>query len=335
MGTAILATLTQLFAGHTTLGCDAARVLLVAAWTLMCTFTVMFAVRCRQEPGAWNASLRGVGSSAWGMVSMGVLAVGGATATVGVAWTAVESSVAWSLDEALWVVGTCIGVVSTVGFVAMLIRERPAQPRPPWGLAVVPPMVSATCGAPFVGFIEAPALAWALVFILVACFVCSLVLGSIIFGMSYRYHFGVSAIPLSLSASAWIPLGVIGQSTAAAQAITWQMPVLVTADTASRLHHAANVYGFVMLGLAIPLVVFATVMTVRGALQRMPFSPGWWALTFPLGTVALGALNLSIGTQTHGYYLVGELVWSALICTWSLCVVATGYAMRKASAWAR
>lgn len=328
MGTGILGTLTQLHAGSTPAGAGLARFFLVCGWAMMVSFTLGFLVRIVRRRGAWTASITGVGSSAWGMVSMGILAVGAATGTVLPAWDPRLSAAAWTADEIAWTIGTIIGFLSTFGFVLGVLKNRPHEPRPAWGLAIVPPMVSATCGAPFVARMQSAGPAFALLVLLAACFVCSLTLGLVVFTAAYRHHLRVEPLPASMATSSWIPLGVVGQSTAAAQAIAGQAGRFLVPDAASAFHVLADVYGYVTLTVAIPLVVLAIVVTVRGALDRMPFVPGWWALTFPIGTLSLGALNLSKGSHLHGYAVASTVAWVVLLGTWTLCSVASLLSLR-------
>ncbi|MGO1231334.1 MULTISPECIES: TDT family transporter [Glutamicibacter] len=323
MGTGIASTLTQLHAGQTTLGADLARFFLVAGWAFAVIFTIGFAIRCLRTTGAWAASMHGVGASAWGMVSMGILSIGSATATVLADWAPQFTTVSWGVDGALWVIGTALGLITTFGFSLALIRRRNAEPRPAWGLAVVPLMVSATCGAPFIAKLDSPVLAATLLAVLIFCFVTSLMLGIIIFAAAYCHHARVDRIPAELSASSWIPLGVVGQSTAAAQAISSQMHRFILPEAMPGIQAVANVYGIVMLCAAIPVVIFAVSTTTFGIANKMSFSPGWWALTFPVGTLSLGALNLGHSLQSNGYSAVGIGAWILLLSTWTVCAIAS------------
>ncbi|WP_201271201.1 TDT family transporter [Acidipropionibacterium jensenii] len=323
MGTGILATLTQLHIGTSTPGAVLARCLLVAGWLLMVSFATLFLLRVRRSAQVWRDSVSGVGSSAWGMVAMGILAVGSATGTVMPAWSPTLASAAWTADRTLWVIGTLIGFLSTFGFAVGLLRHRPKEPRPAWGLAIVPPMVSATSGAPFVAQISSPLLSLGLLAFLVACFVCSLTLGIVIFTAAYHHHLRIEPIPVPLSISAWIPLGVVGQSTAAAQAIAAQSGRFLTPESVPAAQAVADGYGYLMLSIAVPLVLLAISVTLHGVRNGMPFSPGWWALTFPIGTLSLGALNLSKGSHLAGYSIASTLAWIVLLGTWTLCVIAS------------
>jgi tellurite resistance protein TehA-like permease len=328
MGTGIVSTLTQLHAGTSAVGLGLARFFLICGWAAMVGFSAGFLARIVDSTDAWRTSITGVGSSAWGMVSMGMLAVGSATATVLPTWAPGLAAAAWCADEALWSTGTVIGLLSGFGFVLHLLKHRPAEPRPAWGLAIVPPMVSATAGAPLVARIGEDGLAFALLVFLAACFVCALTLGIVIFTAAYRHHLFVEPIPVAMATSAFIPLGVVGQSTAASQVIAAQGRRFLTPQAAAAAQQIANCYGYVLLAIAIPLLIFAVVVTLRAAANRMPFTPGWWALTFPIGTLSLGALDLDKGSGIHFYAVASTAVWGLLLGTWTLCAVASGRSLR-------
>lgn len=322
MGTGILATLTQLHVGSSVVGAACATCLLTLGWLLILVLCVGFFYCCLRHRGTFRAATIGVAGSAWGMVSMGILAVGAATPTV-VPATSPWSSTAWLVDAVLWVVGATLGLLTTIGFTGQAIASLPQEPRPAWALAVVPPMVAATGGTSFVARTNNPTLATVLLVFIAGFFVTSLVLGATIFATSFHFHHTTSPLPHAAATTAWIPLGVVGQSTAAALRIAATATPFLLPATATALHSLARVYGFAMLTLAVPLVTLATVVTIRGFRNRMPFTPGWWSLTFPLGTLSLGAYWLADATGNHAISVIAVGLWCALVGTWTFCAVST------------
>ncbi|WP_420124026.1 TDT family transporter [Nakamurella sp.] len=318
MGTGILATLTQTLAP----GAWTARLWLVLGWALLVGLTAAFARRCGRRPGTLAGSLRPDQLPLWGMVAMGLLSVGAATATVLPPWWPAATGAAVLADGLLWVAGTALGLGTAIGFAAVLVRSTPGPPSTVWGLAVVPPMVSATVGAGLVRHLP-PALQFPLLLVLAACFVLSLTLGAVIFALAYHHHWRVARLPIPASTTAWIPLGVVGQSTAAAQAMAVAAAPLVPAPVAGILQTVANDYGLLMLAGGVPLAGWAVAMTIRGFRARMPFVPGWWSLTFPIGTLALGSHLLGVGTGITAYLVAGLACWVTLCGTWLLCAVAS------------
>jgi tellurite resistance protein TehA-like permease len=328
MGTAILAALTQTLLP----GLGVARVLLVLGWLLLAGLTAGFAVRARRHPGTLAASARVGALPLWGMVSMGVLAVGSATAAVLPSWVPALAGVAVGVDALLWVLGTALGLLTAIGFTALLLRSGAGSPTTVWGLAVVPPMVSATVGAGLVPHLS-PTLQVAMLLVTAACSVLSLTLGAVIFAVAYHHHWRVAGLAVAASTTAWIPLGVVGQSTAAAQAMAGSAAPLLP-SLAGPLQQLADDYGVLMLGLGVPLAAWAVAMTVRGFRRRMPFAPGWWSLTFPIGTLALGAHLLGVGSGLTGFLVAGAVLVVVLAGTWTLCAVATARAVATAIAGA-
>lgn len=330
MGTGILATLIGLHAaGHPDLLLPAAA-LLVVGWGLLVGLTTAFVRRVAGDRDVlWHSATDPAVAPMWGTVSMGVLSVGSATLTVvpRLAPRLVHGAV--GVDLVLWTVGTVLGIATTLAFLGAVVSRDLGRPTPVWGLPVVPPMVSATTAAALVPHLPDPALQAALLLVGAVCFVLALAIGGLVFAVAYHHHVRVAPIPTAASASAWIPLGVVGQSMAAACAIAAQSGRFLTPATASEVSALARSYGWVMLVVAVPVVAFAVRVTMRGFRAGMPFSPGWWSLTFPLGTLALGAHLLAAETDSRLVAAVGALALVGLVGTWSLCAVATSRAVRR------
>lgn len=208
---------------------------------------------------------------AWGMVSMGILALGSAYSLI---------FDAWSIHAACWAVGTVLSVITCIKYLKYLFFNHPTDPAFSLGLPLVAPMVSATASAQ----LATHAGEWSSVIhgIGVFCFVLAWVTGMPIFAFIYQRTF--PRIPINFAATAWIPMGLVGQSTAAAQ--------LLAGD---QWHFRAMVYGVAMLSLGVPLSVYAIAKQWGAALGNTPMSynPSWWASTFPVGTCCLGTYTLS------------------------------------------
>ncbi len=329
MGTGILATLLQVNADSGPLGRRAAAVLLVVGWVLLLGLTGAFLIRVGRDRGAFTSTV--VDSSVqplWGTVAMALLSIGAATLTVTASRSPQWSPVAVVVDAVLWGLGTSIGILTALGFAAVLIKRGAGAPTPIWGLPIVPPMVSATTGAALVPHVASSEGRFVLLVAAVACFFLALSLGVVVFAVAYHHHWRVAPVPLAASASVWIPLGIVGQSTAAAQALVAQAAPFLQ-DTATRSAHVlADAYGYVMLAAGVPMVTYAVVVTARGFARRMPFTPGWWALTFPVGTLSLGAHLLGQASGHRAIEAAGGLALGVLVCTWSLSAMATLAALR-------
>ncbi|QKE83422.1 TDT family transporter [Arthrobacter sp. NEB 688] len=322
MGTGILATLLQAHAGGSAALHGAALVVVAIAWAVLLGLTAAFATRVVTRPGTLRASVTDLATlPLWGTVAMGLLSVGAATAAVLPGSSAAELVDPVAVDAVLWVAGTALGLVTALGFAALLVRGHPGAPSPVWGLPVVPPMVSATTAAPLVAHLDGAGSRFLLVLLAWACFGLALVLGTLVFAVAYHHHWRVSPLEPAVAPSAWIPLGVVGQSTAAAVSLSAAGAGLLTPAVAAVAQQSAVAFGAVVLTVGAPLAGWALVVTLRGFASRPPFAPGWWALTFPVGTLSLGAHQLGLATGSGALQAVGAALLVVLCGTWTLCAV--------------
>lgn len=326
MGTAILANLLGMHLGHLGVGRALALALLVLAWILLVVLMSWFAVTCLRSPGTWRESWQyPFRAPLWGMASMGFLATGAATASVIPLTRPDLHHLAWSTDLLLWLIGTSLGLATAFGFLHAVSRDSIGEPSFVRGLAVVPPMVSATTGAALVPHAPEGAARWVFLVFTLGCFAVALACGVVVFGVAYRHFWSGNPVPLPMRASTWIPLGMVGQSTAAAQTLddavrsvtNWSVD-----DPAARLAGTiAHGYGAVVLTVGVPLFGWALWTTSRALASRMPFSPGWWAMTFPVGTCCLGSTLLGRSLGYGWLETVGAVLLALLACNWALCAV--------------
>ncbi|WP_297008477.1 hypothetical protein [uncultured Corynebacterium sp.] len=222
---------------------------------------------------------------AWSMMAMGVLALGSAADT-NLGWTGVH--------VATWVLGTVAAVtVLAVQSIRLLRGEVPAVF--PGVLPLVTPMVAATNAAQ----LDHPALGTVL-------FVASLVTALPAF---VRVYLGEGRRPQrEVAATAWIPLGVVGQSSTAALLLTDGTTVGV-------------VYAVTLLALGGPAAAWA-IVNHWGALTHLPAAnPSWWAATFPVGTCSLGTYTLADATGAGRVDAVSVLLL-VLLCVHVVAAVA-------------
>lgn len=102
---------------------------------------------------------------------------------------------------------------------------------------------------------------------------------------AYCYNEGFHGrlnVPDRLGGTTWIPLGVVGQSVAAA---------LYLFDST-----AAVVFSVCMVVLGVGPVLFAGQRFARSVLRWAEYGPGWWGATFPVGALSLGAHVMSTST---------------------------------------
>lgn len=301
--------------------------LLLLSSFLLAGLTISYLMRCLRDHRAFTVTFSSSAiEPAWGSVSMAFLSVGAAWLTSGteLGWPAAFSS---GVDLWLWIIGTVIGWAATLAFTRHLMLGRAGRPVPVWGLAVVGPMVSATCGASLASTLPTPGLQFLMITLSSACFVTALVLGALIFALAYHEHFVGERIGLGALVSSWIPLGIVGQSMAAAGTIATASAPFLTNSATRYAITISNVYGYAMLILAVPVITIAVMLTVYGFKHRMPFSPGWWAMTFPLGTLSLGSQILGVNTGHQIIEVFGIAVSVVLAGTWLLCASSSLYAI--------
>ncbi len=307
MGTGILTTLLATHGIHTL-----ATVMLVIAWTLLITLTVGYLINVMRGRAVFRPTFHQPEQApAWGMVAMGILATGSATATVagdGATW-------AWRVDGTTWVIGTVIGIFSATSFMSLLIRRDCGTPRLTWGLPVVAPMVSATVGAGWAKHISDPTWSFTLTVVALCCFVMALPLALTIFATAYHRAWFHDPIPAGATISTFIPLGIVGQSTAAAQTIALAIYPWLTPDINAVPEKLATGYGWLMMIAGIPLLLWAMYQSYRYVLSGQAFNPGWFASTFPVGT-------LSLGSHLMGWDGISLFFLALLAVHWTVCMVA-------------
>lgn len=107
------------------------------------------------------------------------------------------------------------------------------------------------------------------------------------------------------SATAWVPLGVIGQSTTAMQIL---------------YPGAFSVfYGRIALLLAIPLALYAMALFYPDVARWVPYSPAWWSCTFSPGTINMGGHQVALVSGSHWLDVVALSIPVLLIAHWALC----------------
>lgn len=323
MGIGVTATLVDAFWHQRIL----AGVLLAAAWLVLLGLVTAFTVRCLRSREAFLSTVRHIDEvPMWGTVAMAMLTVGSSTSGVLPSLWPTLSDAAWRIDLVLWLLGTLIGLVSTVTFTLRLLGRACGRPVMVWGLAVVSPMVSSTSGALLVGHVP---VGWrvGLLTASAACFCTALFMGWAVFAGACHHAWRVEPLPLAVTCTAWIPVALVGQSVAAIQAIGGQLRAMLSPVFSAQVPLVVNTFSWIVLACGVPLVVWVVVVTVRAFARRMPFNPSWWALTFPMGSMALGHRLLAVGAHSPAVGVLGQ-VWTAALClAVVVCAGATGAAL--------
>ncbi|WP_245670285.1 TDT family transporter [Corynebacterium crudilactis] len=225
---------------------------------------------------------------AWAMLSMGLIALGSASTTI-------FGDALWGFMALCWFLGTSIGLVAYSLYISLLVKAKAGAPTFAWGLPLVTPMVASTSATQLHMHYGFDVLLW----ISSALFLLTIAVAPVIFARVYFYYFSPNSpqLPLMATPTSWIPLGMIGQSTAAAQLIGAGFGNTFTIPT-------ALIYGIVMCTLAIPLGAVAHFLFYKAVVKGATYSPTWWASTFPVGTLSLGThfLAQSTGAEWLDYF---------------------------------
>lgn len=236
--------------------------------------------------GAKNEPPRHQNMAAWGMYTMGLLACGSA-------WTALTGSDAFQL--ASWWIGAPLSVVVCLWQLWGLFKQPHLYDKPafPWGLALVSPMVAATsAGQLAINHGQFYHFAGEL------CFFLTFITAIPLFAYCYWSLVQRRDRPHGAAAgTAWIPLGVVGQSTAA-----------------STLLFDAHLYGIIMFTIGAPCVAFAMYCFYRAVFAWAPYGPGWWGSTFPVGTLCLGSWD-------EGWHRLSFALLVLLLLHWGACAL--------------
>lgn len=226
----------------------------------------------------------------WGMVAMGVLALGAA-------WTGVTGM--WIFQLIAYAIALPLGLITCL----WQLRKFSGAPTFLWGLGLVAPMVAATSGGQLSAAGVLPRAFWV---ISVGCFALSFLTAVPTFARVYLALIRrTTSIPASMAGSTWIPLGIAGQSTAAAQ-------VLFFGDK------AAVIYGTTFFVVAIPMFIYAAYRYWGAAFTWANYSPAWWGATFPIGTMSLGCHYLSLATGLGWWDALSKIFLALVIIHLSL-----------------
>lgn len=239
---------------------------------------------------------------AWAMVSMGLVSLGSASMTI-------FGDPMWPFMLTLWIIGTLLGLTTYAIYLPKLIRGNAGSPTFAWGLPLVTPMVASTSASHLSSHYGLEALRC----IAIALFLLTIAVAPVVFARVYLYFFspGGARLPSMASPTSWIPIGMVGQSTAAALLIG--------------LHFDAHplpaiIYGIVMCIIAVPLGALAHVVFYKAVASGTTYSPTWWASTFPVGTLSLGTHYLSTTTNVAwldyvSLYLLALMLFHVVVST--------------------
>ncbi len=260
----------------------------------------------------------------YGCLSMALLAVGGATLTVGS--DVIGARAALAVDVVLFVAGTAIGLGAAVVVpYLMVVRHRPAPgtASPVWLLPLVAPMVSATQGALLVAHVPEGQGREALLLACYAMFGLSLLATLVMLPLVFARLVHHGPLPLALTPTLFLVLGPLGQSTTAVNQLADAAPGAVASPYASAFGAFAVLYGVPVMGFAVLWLALAGAMVIRAARDGMGFAMTWWAFTFPVGTCVTGAAGLARHTGLSALTWLAVALYVFLVVAWAVAGVRT------------
>jgi C4-dicarboxylate transporter/malic acid transport protein len=318
MGTGIVANAAVLLPFHSALLTAIAIVFWIAAAALLTVLVVLGIGQLLKHPRIAVSHHRELAMAPfYGAVSMALLTVGSGTLLAGK--HLIGSDAAVSVDAVLWTLGTLSGLLCAVAIPYLLFtRHRPklSDAYGSWLMPIVPPMVSASCGAALIPHLAAGQARMDMLFGCYAMFGLSLTMAMIVIVIVWARLALHGVGEARMVPTVWIVLGPLGQSVTAVCLLAHYSTAAVGAATVVALHDFALVYGLATWGFALAWLLIALALTVRTAREQLPFAPTWWSFTFPLGTVVTATAELNIISGADAFKYIAAALFAGLLCAW-------------------
>jgi C4-dicarboxylate transporter/malic acid transport protein len=253
----------------------------------------------------------------YGAPPMALLTVGAGTLLLGRDVVGLRAAV--DADWVLWVAGTALGLLSAAVIPYLMFTRPLTSPRAAFGgwlMPVVPPMVSAACGALLIPHAPAGQPRLTLLLACYAMFGISLIASVIVITLIWGRLAHGDAGPARLVPTLWIILGPLGQSVTAANLLGAAAKDALPAPYATGLRVFGVAYGVPVWGFALLWAVIAAAITVRTARRHLPFSLTWWSFTFPVGTCVTGTTALALATGSVALRVAAAIGFGALVLAW-------------------
>ena len=296
MGTAALALGVEAYWGASAVGHAAA-----VAWYFVATFMLAWVivgfVRHHNPPFVAEHL------PAWAMTAMGVLSLSMATSAV-LGW--------WWLHTVYWIFGTVLAFVVTVRYLVYLPSAQYSAANFTWALPLLAPAVAGAPAGTLSQHLTDTGGNGTLSFLVHAIGVVGLLMPLITaVPVLVAVYIGLARqklkMPLNFTTIYWIPLGVIGQTTAGAQLLGRSAP----------WDHFAYVsgVGIMVIGILI-LLIAASKHWPQVFHNSMAYNPTWWSCVFPVGTVVSGLNQLTNASGHNAWMIVGTPMLLLLIAHW-------------------
>lgn len=260
----------------------------------------------------------------YGCLAMALLAVGGATLSVGAGVIGTGAAVA--VDAVLWTAGTVTGLIAAAGIPYLMVTRHRIElgtASPVWLLPIVAPMVSAALGPALAGHLPAGQGREAMLLGCYAMFGLSLLMTMVLLPLVFSRLIHHGPLPLALTPTLFLVLGPLGQSTTAVNNLADAVKGVLPAPYPAGMAAFAVLYGVPVIGFALLWLAFATAMVVRAARGGMGFAMTWWAFTFPIGTCVTGTAALARHTGLHAFTWLAVALYALLVAAWAVAAART------------
>jgi C4-dicarboxylate transporter/malic acid transport protein len=338
MGTAVLAVITATGPGEVGALEPFWSVLAVAFLTVATGLAVAlgwaYAVRWTVHRDAALADLRNpVTGPLVGSVPGGLLVLSAAYSAAGP--LVLPDSVARGVATALVLVGAPLALFVGVVWADEVVDTAPIPLASITGTWFLPPVIAVLVPlamAPLLPSWPEPGLWLAFGYALVGA---GLILYLLVAGLVVARLAMVGPPPPPLAPAVWIALGPPGAGGVALLRLADAAPASGVA-VSEALQAATLVLATALLGFGLWWLAFAALVLRRQRRRGpVPYTPAWWAWTFPLG--ALTALTLALGRLWGSSAVTagGMVLLVATITVWLLVAARTVQAVRSGAAWTR
>ncbi len=318
MGTGILAICASIspvrFPGLAEIG----RALFLVDLALFVAFAVLLAVRLIRSPETLGATLVDVDvAQAWGAPPMAAFTVAVGLLRIGPAFFGEPACNAAA--QVLWIAGAAISIASAFVVPYMMFTQHELTTKGTYGswlLPVVPPIVASVPAALLLPTWP-HAIAGSMLALAYGLLGIGVVLAGILIVIFYSRLLFDNVPSPALVPTMWIVVGPLGQSVAGFLALG-SVAHLVWPEFAHGLLAAGLAYALVIWGFGTYWLAMAIVVTLRAVRLRMPFTLGWWAFTFPVGTLTAGTYGLYGATHAAIFLVAGAGTLALLAAMWAL-----------------
>jgi C4-dicarboxylate transporter/malic acid transport protein len=292
--------------------------LFVVAVVMFVTFAALWCLQIVGSRQALRASLADAGKAqAWGAPPMACFTVAVGLLKVGTMIAPAATCVA--IAQVLWIAGVLLSLFSSfyVPFLMFTLHELvPERAYGSWLLPVVPPIVASVPAALLLASWPV-ALRSSMLGIAYALLGLGAALAAIIIVVFYTRLLFQKLPEAAFIPTMWLVVGPLGQSVAGIIALG-AAATGVWPQYAHGLLVAGLAYGMMVWGFGVYWLSMAIVATLRAALRKLPFNLGWWAFTFPVGTLTSGSFALYGATGAVLFGAVGLALLALLATMWVL-----------------